>query len=119
MADKAYIDRHFPKISYEEKIEAMRDIYNAILNSKWFDRFPNHWKNIFTKRHKSWEPMTQDEIRTVMNSVKTMRNLPDLYLRNITVCVVQDMIRMQFNCDGTQIISAENYQKFIELNLPV
>ncbi|HEY9052957.1 MAG TPA: hypothetical protein VIQ03_15505 [Gammaproteobacteria bacterium] len=118
MADKAYIDRHFPKISYEEKIEAMRDIYNAILNSKWFDRFPNHWKNIFIKRHKSWEPMTKDEIKTIMTSVKTMRSLPDLYLRNITVCVVQDMIRMQFNCDGTQIISAENYQKFIEQNLP-
>jgi len=31
---------------------------------------------------------------------------------------VQDMIRMQFNCDGTQIISAENYQKFIEENMP-
>lgn len=119
MADKAYIDRHFPKISYAEKIEAMRDIYNVILNSKWFDRFPNHWKNIFIKRHKSWEPMTQDEINTVMSSVKTLRNLPDLYLRNITVCIVQDMIRMQFNCDGTQIISAENYQKFIEQNLPV
>ena len=47
-----------------------------------------------------------------------MRDLPDFYLRNITICIVQDLIRMQFNCDGTQIISAENYQKFLEENMP-
>ena len=50
--------------------------------------------------------------------MKVMPELPDFYLRNITICVAQDLIRMQFNCDGTQIISAENYQKFIEQNIP-
>ena len=118
LADKAYIQRHFPEISFEDKIQAMRDIYGGIQRSKWFDRFPGYWKNIFIKRHKSWEPMTKDEIHTIMSTLKIMRNLPDFYLRNITICIVQDMVRMQFNCDGTQIISAENYQKFIEENMP-
>lgn len=119
MADPAYINRHFPAISYDDKIQAMREIYDVILKSKWLDRVPGYWKNIFMKRHQMWQPMSQDEIRTIMMSLKTLRDLPDFYLRNITICVVQDMVRMQFNCDGTQIISAENYKKFIEDNLPV
>ena len=118
LADSSYIERHFPAISYEEKIEAMKEIYQVIQKSKWFDRFPNYWKNIFIKRHQSWEPMTKEEIHRIMSTLKTMRNLPDFYLRNITICIVQDMVRMQFNCDGTQIISAENYQKFLEDNMP-
>ena len=118
LADSAYIERHFPRIKFEDKIQAMRDIYTVIGGSKLFETVPAHWKRIFSKRHESWEPMTQDEIKTVMHSVKIMRGLPDFYLRNITICIVQDMIRMQFNCDGTQIISAENYQKFIADNMP-
>lgn len=118
LADSSYIDRHFPKISYADKIQAMRDIYGIIQKSSWFDRVPNYWKNIFIKRHQSWEPMTQEEIHRIISTLKVLRNLPDFYLRNITICMVQDMVRMQFNCDGTQIISAENYQKFLEDNMP-
>lgn len=118
MADRAYIERHFPEISFEDKIQAMRDIYDSIKSSKLFEKIPGYWKSIFTKRHQSWDPMTRDEIHSIMSSIKLMRDLPDFYLRNITVCIVQDLVRMQFNCDGTQIISAENYQKFIEENMP-
>lgn len=118
LVDPAYVDRHFPRVKFADKIQAMRDIYGAIGRSKLFDTVPDYWKRIFSKRHDSWEPMTQDEIKTIMTSVKIMRKLPDFYLRNITICIVQDMIRMQFNCDGTQIISAENYQKFIADNMP-
>ena len=118
LADQSYIDRHFPRISYADKIQGMRDIYEAIQNSKMFECVPTYWKNIFIKRHKSWEPMLESEIMTIMGTMKTMRELPDFYLRNITICIVQDLVRMQFNCDGTQIISAENYQKFLEQNIP-
>ncbi len=118
LADKDYIERHFPSISYEDKIQAMRDIYDSIKASRLFDKIPGYWKNIFTKRHETWEPMTRDEIHSIMTSIRVMRDLPDFYLRNITVCIVQDLVRMQFNCDGTQIISAENYQKFLEENMP-
>ena len=119
LADMSYIDRHFPQISYQDKIRAMREIYGFIQKSSWFERVPNFWKNIFIKRHQSWEPMTQEEIHRILSTLALLRNLPDFYLRNITICMVQDMVRMQFNCDGTQIISAENYQKFLEDNLPV
>jgi len=117
LADKAYLDRHFPKVSFEEKIEAMRDIYSSIKDTKRFGTLPGYWRNIFNKRHETWDPMTQEEIHTILSSIKIMRDLPDFYLRNITICIVQNLVRMQFNCDGTQIISAENYQQFIEDNM--
>ncbi|MDH5473223.1 MAG: hypothetical protein OEY87_08870 [Gammaproteobacteria bacterium] len=118
LADQSYINRQFPLISYADKIQGMRDIYEGIQKSKMFESVPSYWKNIFIKRHKSWEPMLESEIKTIMQSMKVMRALPDFYLRNITICIVQDLVRMQFNCDGTQIISAENYQKFLEQNIP-
>ena len=118
LADKSYIERHFPAISYEDKIQGMREIYEGIQKSAMFQKVPGYWKSIFNKRHASWDPMTKDEIVTIVHSLRVMRNLPDFYLRNITICIVQDMIHMQFNCDGTQIISAENYKKFIEDNMP-
>lgn len=118
IADKAYVERHFPAIAYADKLQGMRDIYAGIKNSNLFEKVPGYWKNIFVKRHESWDPMAQEEIRTIISSLRTLRDLPDFYLRNITICIVQNLIRMQFNCDGTQIISAENYQKFIEDNIP-
>lgn len=118
LADRAYIDRQFPAISYDDKIQAMRDIYQTIQASSLFDKIPGYWKNIFVKRHQNWDPMTRDEIHGIMSSIKLMRDLPDVYLRNITICIVQNLVRLQFNCDGTQIISAENYQKFIRDNMP-
>lgn len=118
LADRAYIDRQFPAISYDDKIQAMRDIYQTIQASSLFDKIPGYWKSIFVKRHQNWDPMTRDEIHGIMSSIKLMRDLPDVYLRNITICIVQNLVRLQFNCDGTQIISAENYQKFIRDNMP-
>lgn len=118
LVDKAYIDRHFPPISFDDKVQAMRDIYESIKASKLFDKMPGYWRNIIVKRHNTWEPMTRDEVKNILRSINVMRDLPDFYLRNITICIVQDLVRMQFNCDGTQIISAENYQKFIEDNMP-
>lgn len=43
--------------------------------------------------------------------------MPTYYIRNVTISIVQSIVRMQFNCDGTQIVSAENYQQFLEDNL--
>jgi len=118
LADAGYIERHFPTIPFEEKVAAMRRLYEWLAESGLYDRLPNHWRNIITKRHAAWEPMEPEEIRTVLRSLKTMRDMPDYYLRNITLSLVQNTVKMQFNCDGTQIVSAENYPKFLEENIP-
>ncbi|GMR07572.1 MAG: hypothetical protein BMS9Abin26_0575 [Gammaproteobacteria bacterium] len=118
LIEPGYIARHFPAISYDDKIKAIRDIYKSLRDSNIFSYMPAHWKSIMEKRAKVWEPMTGQEIRDILSTISVLRELPDFYLRNLTICIVQNMVRMQFNCDGTQIISAENYKQFLQDNLP-
>jgi hypothetical protein len=118
LIDRGYLDRHFPLIAYDEKVQAIRDIYTSLRDSNLFERLPGYWLNISKRRAANWEPMREDEIRDILSTLNVMREMPDFYLRNVTICIVQDLVRLSFNCDGTQIISAENYKKFLQDNLP-
>lgn len=118
LADPAYLDRQFPKISYEDKIQWVRELYETIKNSRLFYKIPGYWKNLFIKHQDSWQPMSKRDARTVLSSLKTMRQMPDYYLGNITICMVEDLIRMQFICDGKQMVNAENYQKYLQEHIP-
>lgn len=114
----AYINRQFPPISYDDKVDVMREIYSHLMGSSLFQKMPKHWQNITTKRHKNWQPMTKEQIKNIIQTLKIMRNMPEYYLRNFTLSIVQSVVRMQFNCDGTQIVTANNFNEFIEMNLP-
>ena len=118
LLDKSYINRHFPEIPFEEKIQAMRDLYDYVLENKYFKCVPKFWKNIFCKRHKAWQPMTKEEIKTIFQTLGVLRNMEDYYLRNVTISIVQSVVRMQFNCDGTQFVKAKDFKQFIEENMP-
>ncbi|MDH5408093.1 MAG: hypothetical protein OEY00_05735 [Gammaproteobacteria bacterium] len=117
MIDASYIERQFPKVSYEDKIQLMRDLYTALRANPIYQRMPGYWNNIMVRRSAAWEPMEKEEISTVISTLRTLREMPTYYIRNITISIVQSIVRMQFNCDGTQIVSAENYQQFLEENL--
>ena len=116
--DESYLNRHFPEIPFEEKIQAMRDLYDYMLESEHFKRVPEFWKNIFCKRHKAWQPMTVEEIKTIFQTLGVLRGMEDYYLRNVTISIVQSVVRMQFNCDGTQFVKAKDFKRFIEENMP-
>lgn len=118
MIDSAYIERQFPAVSYVDKIRLIRDTYGALREHPVFQQLPGYWKNFMARRGKAWEPMEPEEIKTVISTLKALRDMPMYYLRNITINIVQSIVRIQFNCDGTQIVSAENYTKFLEENLP-
>ncbi len=113
-----YINRHFPPISYDDKVAVMREIYSNLMGSTLFQKMPKHWQNITTKRHDHWEPITIEQIKNIIKTLKVMRNMPEYYLRNFTISIVQSVVRMQFNCDGTQIVTAKNFSEFVEMNLP-
>lgn len=114
--DQDYVERHFPPLPYADKVSAMRDLYAGLMRSTVFERLPSYWQSIIQKRHAAWEPMSRDMIANVMTTLKVLRDMPDYYLRNVTVCIVQDLVRMNFNCDGTQLVSAGNFRKFLEDN---
>lgn len=117
LTNKAYIDRHFPKISYEEKARLVKSLYSFIENDEHFSNLPDYWQNIFKKSHSNWQPLNKKDICGVITKLTDLREIPNFYLRNFSISMIQDAIRMQFNCDGTHIVSADDYQRFLEENL--
>lgn len=118
MADSEYIKRQFPAVSYDDKIQQMRELYSALRGGEIYKKLPDYWQNILNKRSANWQPMKADELEPIISTFKALRDMQQYYLRNVTLCIVQSLVSMQFNCDGTQIISAENYTRFLESNLP-
>jgi CRP-like cAMP-binding protein len=117
LIEKAYIDRHFPEINYEEKAKLIKSMYQFISSDHSFNQLPVQWKNIIGRSHNIWEPIEKEEIKKVMAQLGKLRSIESFYLRNISISMVLDAIRMQFNCDGTHIVSAEDYQQFLVQNL--
>ncbi len=117
LIDTAYIDRHFSEVSYEEKVSMLRRLYGAVAADPVFRDLPDHFKKIFGSYFNNWKPVTRGEITNTISQLTTLRSIPNYYLRNFTISMARDAIRMQFNCDGTHIVSAEDYQRFIEENL--
>ena len=118
LADRHYIERQFPTISLEEKVELMKELYGALRATSFYRRLPGYWQSILERRSEAWKPLSREEIAAVFTSLAALREMQAYYLRNITICMVQGFVRMQFNCDGTQIINARDLKRFISENLP-
>ncbi len=117
IADKDYIQRHFPQINYDDKVSLMRELYAALRTSEHYQKIPGYWQNILNRRSQKWQPLEPENISKILSTVRKLRDIEGYYLRNITICIVQGIVRMQFNCDGTQIIDAHNFKDFLEENL--
>jgi CRP-like cAMP-binding protein len=117
LVDEAYIDRHFSAVAYEEKVSMLKRLYGAVARDPVFRDLPDHFRKIFSRYFKDWKPVTPGEITNTISRLTSLRSIPNYYLRNFTISMARDTIRMQFNCDGTHIVSAEDYQRFIEENL--
>ncbi len=117
IADKDYIERHFPLINYDDKVALMRELYATLRASEHYKRIPSYWQNILNRRSQQWAPLESENIPDILSTVRKLRDIEEYYLRNITICIVQGIVRMQFNCDGTQIIDAHNFKHFLEENI--
>ena len=118
LCDTNYIERQFPHIEYAEKINLMRDLYATLRASRQYKQMPTYWQNILNRRSDKWQPLEPENIPDILSTVRKLREVEEYYLRNITICIVQGIVRMQFNCDGTQIIDAHNFGSFLEENVP-
>jgi hypothetical protein len=118
LADRHYIERQFPTISLEDKVRMMQELYRALRATSFYQRLPGYWQSILERRSATWQPLSREDISAVFASLRVLREMQEYYLRNMTVCMVQGYVRMQFNCDGTQIINARDLKQFISENLP-
>jgi hypothetical protein len=117
IADPEYINRHFPRIEYDQKIALMRQLYATLRASEQYKQIPQYWQNILNRRSTHWRPLEPENIPNVLSTIRVLRDIEEYYLRNLTMCIVQAIVRMQFNCDGTQIIDAHNFKTFLEENI--
>ena len=92
-------------------------LYRTICTDSNFDKLPNNFRNLYGSNYEKWEPITQEEVRSIIGRLQDLRDLPDFYLRNFAINLTNGAIRMQFNCDGTHIVSPDDYQRFLEENL--
>jgi len=112
----AYIDRHFQEISYTDKANLISHLYKTIAASPAFEKLPEHWQQIHRKSHQIWQPINYQVIEKVISYLPHLRNIESLYLRNVKISMIQDLIRFQFNCDGTHIVDSSNFDEFIKSN---
>jgi CRP-like cAMP-binding protein len=119
IADETYVERHFPLVTYADKASLIKRIYGLITADQRFTDLPEYHQKICTAFYDHWEPLSPEDVRTALSRLSMLRNIPEFYLRNFTISMTRDAIRLQFNCDGTHIVSAEDYEHFIEENVPV
>lgn len=117
LVNKGYIERHFQPMGYEEKTELVRRIYEFMANDPSFNRLPDPINKGLRKSYSNWQPVSPVEITRVLSKLPLLRKIQNFYIRNFTISTIRDAMRMQFNCDGTHIVSAENYMTFIQENL--
>ena len=117
LLDDSYIDRHFPKIDYDSKTAIIRRVYQSISGEQAFTNMHNYLNQGFSRYFSNWEPVSKEDISQILAQLPVLRAIPSFYVRNLTVGVVKDAIHMQFNCDGSHIVSASGYQRFVTENL--
>ena len=117
LLDASYVDRHFPKIDYQRKSDIIRSIYGAVERDGFFTELPTHLNRGFTGYFKNWAPVTPEELSKTISQIPLLRNVQNFYVRNLTIGITKDAVHMQFNCDGTHILSNSGYEQFLNENI--
>lgn len=117
LLDASYVERHFPKVDYWRKAELVRRVYREISEDALFAELPNHLNQGFGKYFHNWEPVPQEDVSKTIRQLPLLRNIPNFYVRNVTIGILKDAIHMQFNCDGTHIVSSRGYDRFLQENI--
>lgn len=117
LLDASYVERHFPQVDYHRKAEIIRRMYQVIGENDFFAELPHHLHHGFQGYFSNWEPVPPEEISRTISQLPLLRDIPDFYVRNVTLSILKDAIHMQFNCDGTHIVSARGYARFLEENI--
>ncbi len=111
-----YIERQFPLIGYRQKIDVVRKVNTFFEQSDLKLNLSRDWLDILIESNASWQPMSEADVEKTVKKIKLLRSVPEYYLRKMTICLIQGIVEMQFNCDGTVIIRSSIMDRFIEEN---
>ena len=114
LLDTSYVARHFPEIDYNRKAGMIQRMYREIAEDAFFEELPEHLKFGFSNYFDKWQPLPVDKIPKIIAQLPELRKIPNFYARSATINIVKDAIQMQFNCDGSHIVNARAYERFVE-----
>lgn len=117
LLDASYVERHFPRVDYRRKAELIRKLHAATRASGLLADLPEHLSRGFGAYFDRWEPVPPESLSRTIAQLPLLRGIPNFYVRSVTLGVLKDAIHMQFNCDGTHIVSAKGYERFLAENL--
>lgn len=117
LLDTSYIERHFPRVDYQRKTKIIRTLYQTISEADLFAELPQHLLHGFMEYFDKWAPVPAESIAKTIRQLPILRIIPNFYVRSCTINILKDAIHMQFNCDGTHIVSASGYERFLEENI--
>ena len=117
LVNKGYVQRHFPAIGYEEKARMVQRLYAFLGADPGFNRLAESRREGLRQGFQDWQPVAPATITRLLGKLPLLRKMPNLYLRNMTISIIRDTVRMQFNCDGAHFIGADAYENFIEQNV--
>jgi hypothetical protein len=106
-------------LAYDEKVALIRRLYATIATEFDTLTLPEYYKDSYRHRYQHWQPLAKEEIVRVIDKLQILRTIPNFYMRNMGISITRDAIRMQFNCDGTHIVSTGEYDRFLADNLGV
>ncbi len=117
LLDASYVERHFPRVDYQRKARIIRNIYKTVSEDGLFPELPRHLLHGFNEYFGKWEAVPPESLAKTIAQLPVLRSIPNFYVRSCTINILKDAIHMQFNCDGTHIVSARGYERFLEENI--
>lgn len=117
LLDEAYLDRHFPAIDYQRKMAVIKRLYQSMRGDDYFAELPPQLGKVLGDYYTAWQPVPPEQIAQTLAQLPVLRGIPNYYIRNTTISIIKDAIHMQFNCDGSHIVSRKDYERFLEENL--
>lgn len=117
LLDPSYVERHFPRVDYARKAGIIRSLYQTLRQNAFFAELPGHLRHGYQSYFEHWTPAAPEAISRTLAQLAVLRSIPNFYVRSMTIGILKDAIHMQFNCDGTHIVSAKGYERFIEENI--
>jgi len=113
-----YLERHFVRVPYQEKMRIIRRVKDVVQKGPLRQYLPPHWQELMDQQREEWQPLAKQQIKEIIQSLNRLREIDGYYLRNAAISLSQGLVRASFNCDGTYIVDAEFFPRFVEENTP-
>lgn len=111
---EGYKERHFVKVPYQKKMKIIRKVRDSVQTGPLRQYLPPHWQTLMDQQRREWQPVDKSDIARIMQSFSKLREIEGFYLRNAAVSLAQGIVRASFNCDGTYIVAAAHFPRFVE-----